>query len=263
MLTEIVPVNEKIVKRKAIVYETLVDPTVVKVAAEKLKNKLFVRFGFLNPKPEEIKFVSIDKYYEPYIVVSGKYTIDYYRPCAYTINVDEKVREVILSNQKFEPEQAKGYKAIELEGEERLLYDEKASFTLDKSGQEVTLEKLPSAPSKKHPKRMLTKLGGKVKKLEIAPHGDVDIIRTKIVKRPRDIKRIVHELFEVNERAVIYTPIYRVLFKNAKTGEEKAIEFNGVTSERIQRAPAFELSLAIYIKGKPYQGVIHAPPSRI
>ena len=240
MLTETVPVNEKIVERKTIVYKTLVDPAVVKVAGKKLKNKLFVRFGFLKPKPEEIQFVSVDKYYEPYILISAKYTIDYYRKCTYTINVDEKVREVILLNQKFKPEQtkdasAKSYKVIKLEGEENLLYEDKASLMLDKSGRELSLEQLPSAPSEEHPEKMLAELGDKAEKLEIAPDADVDIIRSKIVKRPKDIKRIIHEMFEVDEHVLIYTPIYEVLFKNVKTGEVKAVEFDGVTSKRIQQ----------------------------
>lgn len=240
MLTESMPVNEEIVERKTIVYKTLVDPVVINVAGKKLKNKLFVRFGFLKSKPEEIEFVSIDKYYEPYILINGEYTIDYYRKCVYTVNVDHKVREVILLNKKFKPEKTKNtaardYKMIELEGEERLLYEDKASLILDKSGHEVPFEEFPSAPSEENPEKMLTELGEKAKKLEIAPNADVDIIRSRIVKRPKNIKRIVHELFEVNERASIYTPIYRVLFKNVKTGEVKVIEFDGVTSKRIQR----------------------------
>jgi len=235
-----VPVNEKIVERKTIVYKTLVDPAVVKVAGKKLKNKLFVRFGFLKPKPEEIQFVSVDKYYEPYILISARYTIDYYRKRPYTINVEEKVREVILLNQKFKPEQtkdtsAKSYKVIKLEGEENLLYEDKASLMLDKSGRELSLEQLPSAPSEEHPEKMLAELGDKAEKLEIAPDADVDIIRSKIVKRPKDIKRIIHEMFEVDEHVLIYTPIYDVLFKNVKTGEVKAVEFDGVTSKRIQQ----------------------------
>lgn len=266
MTTSVLP-KEKISKRKTIVYQTLVDPTVVKVAAEKLKNKLFTRLGFLNPNPEEVQFVSVEKYYEPYIVIGGKYTIDYFRRCIYTVNVEEKVREVILANQKFEPERAKvsfskGHKIVKLEGEERLLYEDESYFTLDKSGHEVTAEKLPSAPSEKHPQKVLrarSKLGEKVEKIEISPGADVDMIRDRIVNRPRDVKRVVHELFEVNERALIYVPLYRVSFKNRKTGEVKIIEFDGVTSKRIQRAPAFELSLAVSIQGKPYQSVIQVP----
>lgn len=232
-------VNEQIVDRKTIVYKTLVDPTVVRVAGGKLKNKLFVRFRFLKPKPDEIQFVSIDKYYKPYIIIGGKYTIGYYRKCAYSINVDEKAQEVILLKQKFKPEKpkdssAKGYKVIKLEGEERLLYDDKASLILDRLGREVPLKQLPAAPSEENPKEILTELGEKAGKLEIARDGDIDIIRSKLVKRPENLDRVVHELFEVDERVLIYTPIYRVLFRNVRTGDVKAIEFDGVTSERLQ-----------------------------
>lgn len=238
MLTETAPTSEKIVERNVIVYKTLVDPTVVKVAGEKLKNKLFVRFGFLKPKPEEIQFVSIDKHYEPYIVINGKYIIDYYRKSAYTVNVDEKVQEVILFNQKLRPEpskepSARGYKVIKLEGEEHLLYEDKASLILDRTGRDVPLKQLPSAPSEEHPRKMLAELGENAKKMEIVSDADVGILRSKILKRPTDIKRVVRELFEVTERAVIYTPIYEVLFQNIKTGEVKALEFDGVTSKRI------------------------------
>jgi len=231
------PSNEKIVERKTIVYETLVDSTVIRVAGEKLKDQLFARFGFFKPKPEEIQLVSIDKYYEPFIVMSGKYVIDYYRICTYSVEVDEDVLEVILLNNKFEPKQSidkssKDHKVIKLEGEERLTKEAKASLVLDGSGQDVTLDKLSSAPSERHPRKILAKFGVE----EIAQVADLDIIRSRIIKRPKDINRLVNELFEVYERVVIYTPRFRVLYRNVNTGEEKAIEFDGVTGKRIQQS---------------------------
>ena len=51
------PLKENVVARKTIVYETLVNPTVIRVASEKLKQQLFTRFGLLKPKLEEIQFV--------------------------------------------------------------------------------------------------------------------------------------------------------------------------------------------------------------
>jgi hypothetical protein len=234
---ETVLANERIVERKTIVYETRVDPTVIKVAGEKLKDQLFTRFGFLKPKPEEIQCVSIDKYYEPYTMISGKYSIDYYRKCVHLVKVDKEVLEVVLLNQKFEPEQSKDSSAkdnnvIRLEGEERLRNEVKASLVLDRFGQDVTLEKLPSAPSERNPKKILAQNNVE----EIASNADLDFIRSKIVNRPRDISRLVNELFEVSERVVIYTPRFRVLYRNAKTGEQKALEFDGVTAERIQQS---------------------------
>ncbi len=235
--TGTIPSREKIAERKTIVYETRIDPTVIKVAGEKLKAQLFARFGFMKPKPEEIQLVSIDKYYEPYIVISGKYAIDYYRKCVYKVKVDKRVQEVILLNHKFEPDQpmdssAKDNNMIKLEGEERLMNEVKASLILDRFGKEVTLKKLPSGPSERNPKKILAAFGVK----EIPPGADLDIIRSKIIKRPENINRLVNELFEVNERAIIYTPRFKVLYRNVKTGEERTVEFDGVTAERIQRA---------------------------
>jgi hypothetical protein len=233
--TETTSSNQKIAERKTIVYETRIDTTVIKVAGERLKVQLFAKFGFMKPRPEDIRLMSIDKYYEPYMVISGKYFVDYYCKCSYTIKVDEKVLEVILLNHKFKPNKPQDHhtndrNVIKLEGEERLMNDLKASLILDKSGQEVLPRELPSAPSEKYPKKVLTAFGAK----EIAPNTDLDIIKSKILKRPKDINRLVNELFEVSERAVIYVPRFRVLYRNTKTGEEKTAEFDGVTAERIQ-----------------------------
>jgi hypothetical protein len=140
---ESTPTKENIIARKTIVYETLVDSTVIRVASEKLKQQLFTRFGLLKPNPDEIQFVSTDKYYEPYIVISGRYSIDYYRKCVYTLNVDEGVTEVILLGNKLMPERTeksttKNRSTLRLEGEERLMKENKASFIFDRQGREGT-----------------------------------------------------------------------------------------------------------------------------
>ena len=233
---EDIPARENIIARKTIVYETLVDPTVVKVASEKLKQQLFTRLWFFKPKSEEVQFISIDKYYEPYIVISGKYSIDYYRKCTYTINVDEEVTEVILLKNKLTPESARNSttrsnKAIMLEGEERLKKQTQASFIVDKYGRNVKLERLPSAPSERRPKRII----GKYDIEEVTENAEVDFVRERIVKRPKDVNRIVEEIFEVAERVVIYTPLFRILYKNTKTGDERALEFDGVTANLVQK----------------------------
>jgi hypothetical protein len=226
--------KEDIIARKTIVYETLVDPTVIKVASEKLKQQLFTRFWFFKPKPEEVQFISIDKYYEPYIVISGQYSIDYYRKCSYTVNVDVEVSEVILLQNKLTPENApnssmKGNKVLRLEGEERLKKQTKASFILDRYGRDVTLEKLPSAPSERKPKKIIAKFSIE----EVPSNLEVDFVRDKLVNRPKDVKRTVEEVFEVAERVVIYKPQFRILYKNIMTGDEKAMEYDGVTANLI------------------------------
>jgi len=223
---------EKIAERKIIVYKTLIDPTVIKLATEKIKDRLFLKFGFLKPSPDQIQQVSFEKDYEAFAIVDGKYTIDYYRRRIYPIRVDEKVQEVILFDQTFKPEISSEphSKVVRIEGEERLINEAKAYLVLAADGREVSPKRIPSAPSEEPSKKLLAEIES-TKKLEILPDEEIDIIRNKIVKRPPEIKRIVKELFEVSDRAVIYTPIYKVRFQNIKTGETKTVKFDGVTAK--------------------------------
>ena len=222
-------IKENIVERKTIVYEANIDPTVIRVSGEKLKQQLFTRFGLFKPKADEIQFISLDKYYEPYIVISGKYFIDYYRKCTYVFKVDEAVKEVVLLDHKFMPEISKSSKIIKLLGEERIVKNAKAFLILDKNGKDATVENLPSAPSEKKPEKVLAEFGIE----ELAKQEDVNFVRERIAKRPKDVSRIVEEVFDITDRSVIYTPRFKLLFRNLKTGEEKTMIIDGVTSKKL------------------------------
>jgi hypothetical protein len=223
---------EKLADRKIIVYKTLIDPTVIKLATEKFKDRLFVKFGFLKPNPDQIQQISFEKDYEAFVIVDGKYNIDYYRRRIYTVRVDDKAQEVILFNQTFKPDlsnETPQGKVVRIEGEERLIQEAKAYIVLSADGREVSPKRIPSAPSEEHSKKLAAEIET-TKRLEILPNEEIDIMRNKIVKRPPEIKRVVKELFEVTDRAVIYTPIYKVKFQNVKTGEMKTVKFDGVTA---------------------------------
>jgi hypothetical protein len=232
MLAETPTIKENIVERKTIVYQASIDPTVIRVSGEKLKKQLFTRFGFFKPKLEEIQFVSLQKYYEPYIVISGRYFLDYYRKCTYIFKVDQAVKEVVLLNKRFVPEtsrSSRNARLIKLYGEERLTNEEKAFLILDKNGRDSDATTLPSAPSEKKPEKVIEELGIE----ELAENADVNFVKERIAKRPKELCRIVEEIFEISDRSVIYTPRFKLLFRNVKTGEEKVLVLDGVTSEKI------------------------------
>jgi len=232
MSAETPNIKENIVKRKTIVYQASIDPTVIRVSGEKLKKQLFTKFGFFKPKSEEIQFVSLQKYYEPYIVISGRYFLDYYRKCTYIFKVDQAVKEVVLLNNRFMPEtsrSSKNAKLIKLYGEERLTKEEKAFLILDKNGRDSDAANLPSAPSEKKPEKVIEELGIE----ELAEKADVRFVKERIANRPKELCRIVEEIFEISDRSVIYTPRFKLLFRNVKTGEEKVLVLDGVTSEKI------------------------------
>ena len=224
-------IKENIVERKTLVYQAPIDSSVIRVAGEKLKLELFTKFGLFKPKSEEIQFVSMEKYYEPYMVMSGRYFLDYYRKCTYTFRVDDSVKEVFLLDHKFVPEgsnSGKNNRTVKVLAEERLNNEIKVFLVLDKDGRDVAVDKLQSAPSEKNPLKIFKEFGIQ----EFAENADVNIIKQRIAKRPADLSRIVEEVFEISERSVIYTPRFKLLFKNMKSGEEKILVLDGVTSKK-------------------------------
>ena len=146
---------ENIPPRKTVVYRTLIDSVAVRIEGEKNKHKLFKRFLFMRRPAEEIEFVSIEKYYEPYIIISGRYLIDYYRKESYSITVDKAVKEVVLFNRTFIPGQSSvsfaSYATIRFDGEERLVKQLRSLILLNKEGQDLKINEFESAPAEDNP----------------------------------------------------------------------------------------------------------------
>lgn len=228
------PTPKRTTEQKLIVYKTIVDPITMRLTVEKIKTQFYSKYGLLRPSPEEIQILSLDKEYEPYTIVDGKYTMDYYRKRTYVIPVNEKVLEINILNQTPKPQKTQDSlgKTIQIEAEERLNCEEKAYLVLDRTGKVVSPQLVPSAPFEEDPQTVLSEIE-KTQSLQTPTNSGIDILRTKIVKRPTKIERINQETFEIKEDAVIYTPVYKVKFQNQKTGEIKTVKFDAVTAKRI------------------------------
>ena len=240
-LTEIPPVPEKISEKKIIVYKSRVDPTIVKLTAEKMKYKLFAKFGFSKSRSEEIRVVSVDKYYEPYVLIDADYRIQYSKTRVFTLNVDSETEEVTIAGGSYKPEIDAGSsvdgknsrKVVKLEAQMWSSYEDKAYLALDKEGNEIPHNQVPAAPSEDHPEEILNQFSKKKGMLRVSSQNEIDLVRTRLVKRPSDISKIEDELFQVSEHAVIYSPIYEITFQNVQSGEEKVVKIDGVTAKII------------------------------
>ena len=100
---------------------------------------------------------------------------------------------------------------------------------LDANGKKTVIDKIQSAPSSKDPKKIIKKC--KIK--ELPKNFEVNLLRNKIARRPKDLSKIIKEVFEVTERTVIYTPRFKLKYRNVKTNEEKILIIDGVTSKRL------------------------------
>jgi hypothetical protein len=240
-LTAIPQVPESIAKMKVIVYKSRVDPAMLKQKAEEMKSELFVK-RFSKHKPEDIHVVSVDKSYDPYVLIDARYRIEYYTKKGYSIEVAEKTKQVKILGEIFtpqlfaipdtEPEQFQ--KIVTLEGQEWSFHEDKTYFILDKDGKEVSPDQVPIAPSEDNPTKLLKEFGKKTEKVKMSDREVILIAKTKIVKRPPDVDIIDNETFQVTEHAIIYNPIYIITFRSEKTKEEKTARIDGVSGEVIQ-----------------------------
>jgi hypothetical protein len=238
-LNEIPPIPEKISKRKVIVYKSRVDPTIVKLTAEKMKYKLFGKFGFSKRRSEEIRVVSVDKYYEPYILIDAKYSIKYFKKRVYTLSVDSETEDVKILGESYKPKMESGSageggeprKVISLEAELWSSYHDKAYLVLDREGREIPPDQVPAAPSEDHPEKILKEFSKKTGRVQVSPRKEIEMVKSRIVKRPSDIAKIEDELFQISEHAVIYSPIYEITFRNVSSGEERLVKIDGVSAK--------------------------------
>ncbi|MEJ2242573.1 MAG: hypothetical protein P8Y18_10610, partial [Candidatus Bathyarchaeota archaeon] len=98
---------------------------------------------------------------------------------------------------------------------------------------EIPPNQVPAAPSEDHPEKILKEFSKKTTSLQISPQKEIELVKTRIVKRPSEVTKIDDELFQISEHAVIYSPIYEITFRNVKTNEERLIKIDGVTAKII------------------------------
>jgi hypothetical protein len=259
LLPKKITIPEKIAVQKIIVYKPRVDIKAVRATAEKMKTQLFRKFVFMKPKPEEVQLVSINRYFEPYVVVDGEYSIDYSKNWVHNIQVDETMQELAVFGEKIEAKSLKGHlgipsKILQLNGEGRFKREAKARIIFDKQWREVGLEQLPFVPFEEQPEKVLSNLDQESGNGELDTGRGVEILKSRIVQRPSEFLCIHNELFKVSERAVIYKPMYEVSVRNVKTQKEIAVVIDaitGKTTSAMQHTPAPKKKEPITQPAKP------------
>lgn len=224
---------QKVVERKTVILKSRLDPEKARLIGEDQKTNLFLKFGFLKPRSDDISLVGFTKYYEPFIVIGGKYSIDYCKKHVFEIKVDNQTQNVFLGGEefKFEPLSAgKPSRVLRLVGEEHSHYENETYFILDRLMREAKPEKVPLAPFENEMEN-LDNFDIDFRKVRISLEEEINFLRSKIVKRPSDAEAIIKEIFEITERLTIYNPIYELSFQNVKNAKEVTVLIDGITGK--------------------------------
>jgi hypothetical protein len=228
---ETVPQN--VVDRKTAILKSRLDPDKAKLIGEDQKTNFFLKFGFLKPQSDDISLIGFTKYYEPFIVIGGKYAIDYCKKHVFELKADNHMQKVFLGGQefKFEPLSAREpSRVLRLVGEEHSHFEKETYFILDRLMREISPEKVSLAPFEDEMEN-LDNFDLDFRKARISLDEEINFLRSKIVKRPSDADVIIKEMFEITERLTIYSPIYELCFQNVKNSQAVTVLIDGITGK--------------------------------
>ena len=236
LLSKTISIQEKIVQRKVIFFKPAFGIKTIRKCAEKAKNQMFSKYFFLKSKPEESQINTIDKYFEPYIVIDGKYSIGYSKNWDHSIKVDEEMQKLKISNKNFEPKFLKNrielpYKILELQGTGRFYHEDRKRIVFDQQWNEVRLDILPYLPFEEETQEILNETINQQLTKNLKAEKEVEILKSKIFKRPNQTSKIHNELFKVTERALVFKPMYKVTATHTKTQKKVTFQIDGVNGK--------------------------------
>jgi proteasome assembly chaperone (PAC2) family protein len=91
----------------------------------------------MKPKPEEVQLVSINRYFDRYVVVDGEYIIDYTKNKVHNIQVDDTMQQLTLFGETMQTKTLRGNlqipcKILQLAGEGHYKVTVKARLIFDR-----------------------------------------------------------------------------------------------------------------------------------
>jgi len=230
MSLETVP--QSMVDTKTIVLRPRLDQGDVQLIGERIKRRLFSRFGLARAHAEDIRFLSCETYFEPYLIIGGKYALDYCKKHVFRVDVDEKTTKVLVGGQQFESKQEHlnaSNRVVKVKGEEYAHHERQTYFILDRMKREIQPEKLPISPFSIQEENF--GLDSHFKSIQICDEEQIEFLKTRIARRPACVGEIIREVFEITERTIVYSPMYQLTFENSKNQEGATIAVNGITGE--------------------------------
>ena len=224
---------QSMVDVKTIVLKPRLDRNDVRSIGENLKPQLFSKFGF-KPKPEDTKLLASEQYFEPYLIIGGKYVLDYCRKHVIEAEVDQKTTKVFIAGEEFnskETDPKTKRRVLELSGEEHAHHEKQGYYILDRMNREVPPEKLPLSPFVEIEQDY--ELNYSFKRMHLSDDAQIDFLRAKIAQRPTDVAEIIKEVFDITERIIANYPMYLLTFENAKKQKEQTVTVDGITGETV------------------------------
>lgn len=217
---------------RTIVLKPRLDQSDIRLIVEKIKPSLFPRFGFKS-KSTDVRLLDSEICLEPYLIIAGRYVLDYCRKHLFEVNVEETTTKIYVAGQEFVSEKSDPKvtkKVVKMTGEEHAHHERQAYYILDRMKREIPPERLPISPFEI---QRDFQPGSNCRTFNIPDETQIEFLKEKIAQRPKDLAEIIREIFEITDRTIAYYPIYQLTFENEKTRKDAVVTINGITGETI------------------------------
>ncbi|MFQ5573007.1 MAG: hypothetical protein ACE5EJ_02025 [Nitrosopumilaceae archaeon] len=204
-------------QRKTIVLKKHMDDDDARKIIEEKKTTIFRKL-LRKPKRDEVLIHSLELYYEAILMISGKYTADYFRKATHSISVDYNVGEIVLGEGVFKIKKKssiakslakKSKNKVELPLEEHVFIDEEGEMAFDHHGKEIRFQyKINSKAIENFPNNVLKDPRVHVRESELTHIAVIKKLESKL-KESLDsaIRNLTDELI-INKITEIYVPIF-------------------------------------------------------
>lgn len=208
---------EKDYEVRTIVLRKKIDENDAKKIISQKKTNVFKKF-LKKPKPEEVHVHSLNLLFEAIMIISGKYTADYFRKATHTLSVDYNVREVVFGDGVFPVKKKSGVlkkisqkskNKVDLRLEEHVFIDEEEQTAFDHHGKEFSVPyKINSETIENYPKKILQMHENQVKKPEITYDDAIKKFTLKLKNFLEPDVRNLNDEVLIKKVAEVYVPIY-------------------------------------------------------
>jgi hypothetical protein len=238
---EVLP--QKIVEQKIVILKPRVDTANAKLLGENNKTNFFTKHSFLKKQSTDISLAGFSMYFEPFILIGGKYLINYCKKQELKIECGHQAQKIFIGGEEVKlgpSDLGAPSRIVAFPAEEHYQYTNETYFVLDRFMRELSPEKIHLAPFECERENDKTS-NVDSRKVTISLAEEIAFLRHKIAKRPADADVIIKEIFEINERMIIYNPMYELLFQNSRSASTITILIDAITGNIID--PKIDISI--------------------
>lgn len=154
-------------------------------------------------------------YYECVLIISGRYSADYYRKTNHTISVDNNVMDIVFGGETF-PVRSKstfnkmipGKSKIDLPLDEHIFIQEEDEITLDHHGKTIKISfKTDTKNIESYPKRLLEE-SDYIRRSELDHDKAISKLKEALKKSLDSNIRDLNEEFVLDNMKELYMPVY-------------------------------------------------------